>query len=366
MEDEPDDLRQFCRDLPDVFSSRGLQADLYPCDTFEEAERMATSPLYRFDLIISDTYRGPIENLDADALHLVEIYRGGRFCPLVLYSSGVRPPDLVEGPFLRWADKGRLGDIERAIREILDSRVPQMARQLHDELDGVSGTYLWGFLEAKWDRLNRPSPLGPIVMERMIRRRAAIQLGDIGPASGAMDTVERAGAEYYIYPPLNDDSFNLGDVLRHKERSNDLRVIMTPHCHLVRQPGQMQPRADHVLTLKVEATASVLGEKLDKAKALDRESRHKKLRVWSRSPAQTGQTPEGRHWYLPGFLDIPHAFCDFLQAESLSYETVCGQYDRIATLAPPFAEALQSCFTGFYASVGIPAVKPESIESMLE
>jgi len=203
VEDEPDDLRQYERDFPEVFRSRDIEADIHSCEDFEEAFARISSPLYRYDLVVSDTYRGFPKDRDPQVLRMVAKYRGSRFCPLVIYSSGVKPPDLQEGPFVVWADKSRSGDIERAINQLLDTHIPQLARQLHEDLERHAGSYLWSFLEEKWDQLNDPSPLNAVVLERMVRRRAAIQIGDIDPSSGTAALVERHAPEYYVYPALD-------------------------------------------------------------------------------------------------------------------------------------------------------------------
>lgn len=364
VEDEPDDLEQYVRDFPAVFESRGINADIHPCEDFEEAFANASNPLHRYDLIVSDTYRGDHRNQDAQVVQMLNMYRGTRFCPLVIYSSGVKP-DVRESAFVVWADKGTSGDIERAINQLLDTNVPQLARKLHDDLERTAGSYLWSFLEEQWSQLNQPSQLDVQVLERMIRRRAAIQIGDIDPESEMSGMLERHAPEYYIYPAFEQQHYNLGDVLRSKQDTGNWHVILTPHCHLFKQPSQKKPRAEHVLLVRAIEARQVLGKKLDNAQAQEPEKRTKKLGAWARSPAQTGGKPEGRHWYLPSFLDIPHLFCDFLQVESVAYETVVHDFDRIATLTSPYAEALQSCFSGFYASVGISTISSVSIESML-
>ena len=366
VEDHPDDLRQFERDFPGVFFSCGVEADIHPCQDFEVAFTRTSSPVFRYDLIVSDTYSGPHKNRDAHVvLQMIAKYRGSRFCPLVIYSNGVMPPDLREGPFVVWASKSKSGDIERAIKQLLDTNIPQLARQLHDDLERTAGSYLWSFLEANWGRLNDPSPLSAGVLERMVRRRAATQLSDIDPASGTAGFAERQAPEYYVYPAFEQPSFNLGDLLRSRQDVADWRVILTPHCHLFKQQGQDKPKADYALLVKLIRAEEVLGEKLGRAKVEAAPKRKKTLGLWARSPSQTARPPEGRHWYVPGFLDIPHSFCDFLQVASVPYETLENDFQRIATLTSPYAEALQSCFAGFYASVGIPTMQTESIESLL-
>ncbi len=133
------------------------------------------------------------------------------------------------------------------------------------------------------------------------------------------------------------------------------------------QPGQDRPRADYVLTVKTVLASEVLGDKIANTKALPLQAqRSKKLGQWSRLPAQTDGKPEGRHWYLPGFLEIPYLYCDFLQMESIPYDDVGRDFDPIATLVAPYAEALQASFIGFYGSVGIPDLEIASIENMLD
>src|SRR5258708_1731898 len=132
MEDEPVDLKAYKESIPVVFHQNHIDVTLHLCERFEEALELADNPLLRYDMIISDTYKGPTNNADAEVLKLVAAYRGSRFCPLVIYSSGVKPADLKESPFVVWADKAKGGDdIGRAITEVLKTGVPQIARKLH-------------------------------------------------------------------------------------------------------------------------------------------------------------------------------------------------------------------------------------------
>lgn len=365
VEDDQEALKQYIRDFPEVFSSRGIKADIDSCDSFDDAFVRISSPLYRYDLVISDTYKGPPRNGNAEVLGMVNRYRGSRFCPLVIYSSGVKPPTLQEGAFLVWADKSKSGDIERAMNQILDTHVPQLARQLHEDLEQSTGSYLWTFLEQKWPQLNASSPLGPSVLERIVRRRAAIQIGNVNPSSGTAAVATRHASEYYVYPAFEKPHYNLGNVLCSRNDNTDWRVILTPHCHLRQQSNQAEPRSDHVLLVKAIKAEIVLGNNFDNAKAKEGPKKQKILGRWAQSPARIEGQPEGRHWYLPGFLDIPHSFCDFQQVESVSYTEVKADFDVIATLISPYAEAMQSCFVGFYASVGLDEINTESIRSLL-
>ena len=365
VEDDPEDLAQFCRDLPGFFESLDHPSDIYPMDSFDDGLQAARNPLTRYDLVISDTYRGDHQDQDAAVMQMIEEYRNGIFCPLIVMSSGVCPADFNATPFVRWASKDTVDDLNNQIREMLQIGIPQTARKLHNELDNIAGQFLWGFIDANWSELEASAAADDRLIERIVRRRAAIALSDLIPSEyAALDS--RYGLEYYVYPALDHAYFSLGDILRHNQSDSDFRVIMTPHCHLIPQSNQPQPRADHVLTVRTVPVSEVLAQKIDNAKTNNQQQKDTKLRRWAQSPAQTGRQPAGRHWYLPKFLDIPHLYCDFLQVESLPLTQLNANYHRIATLLPPYAEALQECFSSFYGSVGIPGIDPKAIRDMID
>lgn len=367
VEDNADDYAQLVRDLPEVFESQDLEVDIDPKNTFDEGLAAAKSPLTRYDMVISDTYRGEHKDRDAAVLTMIREYRSEKkFCPLIVISSGVRPAEFPVTPFVKWSSKDSASELEGQIQAMLLTGIPQTARKLHDELDNQAGKFLWGFLEENWAELSTTAEIDSDLIERLVRRRAAITLSDLIPSEYAA-LGSRYGLEYYVYPALEHDYYSLGDVLVDKKSGQDYRVIGTPHCHLFQQAGQDSPRAEHVLTIRTVPASKVLGEeKINHARAAEETNKNKKLLKWAQSPAQTERKPTGRHWYLPKFLEIPHLYCDFLQVESIEYDTLKDTYRRIATLLPPYAEAFQECFSSFYGSVGIPTIEPKAIRDIID
>jgi hypothetical protein len=363
VEDDPEYMALLKRSLPEVFNQRQLEATLHEAATFEVANTMIDDPSRRFDLILSDTFRGEHKYHDVAVMAMIAKYKAGRFSPLVVFSASPRPQELTLQPFVMWADKAEPKGIDTAIGKMLDTGVPQIARTLHDELDKLAGTYLWGFLDANWDRLVAGQLIDRDSLERLIRRRAALQLAEITYTPGGWQHLtEVNGHEVYVYPPVNQVRYSLGEVIRKRTDSNDIRVILTPHCYLNILGEQTVPRADFVVTVKTRPVASVLGEKLNNARTAGQDTLLKKIQTWINPPSheQVGK-PEGRYWYLPKFLDIPHLYCDFLQLESLPYAQLEADYEELAVLTPPFAESLQACYGAFHGSVGIPPIKPASV-----
>lgn len=364
VEDDPVDYKQYLQVINEYFSKEGITINIDPHKTFKSGIQAVNNPHLRYDLVISDTYLGPPKNRNAPVLRMVNEYReNNKFCPLIIISSGSCPDKLDTSAFVQWVEKTHQEYLISALDKVLGLRIPQLARSLHVDIDKAAGSYLWGFLEKNWDKLETKSPIGAEQLERIIRSRAALIIGNLKPEGENYSAIsERYGLEYYIYPSLEQRHFSLGDILRNKADENDFRVILTPHCHLVGP----KPKASHVLTVETVSKKEAIGKDFNKAMNLDGEKKNKKLREFARSPIDSFGKPAGRYWYLPKFLEIPHLYCDFLKTESIEHEELFSKFDRIATLASPFTEALQQCFSRFYGSVGIPEISPESIKDLLD
>jgi len=355
VDDDLDSLRLLEESLPKEVA--GAEIRWEGCGTFEEAFQLIEDR--RYDVVVSDIYRDrtsahkDLVTGDPQGRTVLEEIRARRFCPVLLFTDGTFPERIKEGPFVKLADKsvGNKQIIEK-LEELLSTGIPELAHRLHDELDSSSGSYLWTFLDDNWTSLEASGLAAPAVLDRLVHRRAAVQFGRL---QETVDGVEERpmieGAEFYLRPRIARE-LRLGQIVEH---AGEYRVILTPHCHLVVQPGQSVPRADYVLTAKT-VTARSLFERLP-LKGRNDAGRADDLRRRIQSPAGFGQ-PSGRYWFLPGFLSMPHLYVDLLQLESLGTKAALEDWETFAVLDVPFAEALQSSFVRFYSAVGLPMLDP--------
>lgn len=365
VEDDRENLALLRQTLPSSLLGYSLVWD--PCDDFDEAVRRLN--LRRYDLVVTDVYRDRpgtargAQTTDDRAKDVVAEIRSKRFCPIIAFTAASRPESIKEGPFVQFADKSvGNSDIVAKLEGILGTGIPGIARRIHDEIDRATGSYLWEFLEEQWQRLKETGLTVEATLERVVRRRAALQIGrlrDAGGSTAEITSVE--GAEFYICPPITMGEFRLGEIVKKKD-TDEYRVILTPHCHLVIQPEAKTPRAEFVLTVKTVAAKGLIEKQ--PSPGGNEQKQIEALRRWVQSPAQLGQ-PSGRYWFLPGFLDMPDLYCDCLQIESLSLETLQQDFDRFAVLDAPFAEGLQACFTGFYSAVGLASLTPERFKRLI-
>jgi DNA-binding NarL/FixJ family response regulator len=357
VDDEPGVLKQLVETLPTKLDGFDLVWD--PCESFEEG--LARLESRRYDVVVTDmAFRGkPGAPPDFRGIKTIEQIRGKRFCPIVAYSSRTKPEGLFEGVFLRFADKARGNDdIIAKLREVLASGVPAIARRLHDELDGVGGHYLWEFLTKRWDELGKIGSTTPEALERLLRRRAAIQLARLEQGSEIDDV---GASEFYIHPKISGEELRLGEILKRKG-SAEYRVVLTPHCHLKIQAGEKEPRAEFVLTVRTMPAQDEILKVWDKKKSQfnlkNADGVEDAARRLIGSPPDLG-TPKGRFWFLPRFLEMPDLYCDFMQIESLPLAAIQSDFEAVGVLDTPFAEALQARFAEFYSAVGTANLRPK-------
>ncbi len=344
-----DDDKTFREQIPQLVGDQidDTQVEWVVCDSFDVGlEKLSNS---RFDAVISDLFQGKIQEQNAAGLKIVEAIRGKQFCPIVLVSAGKKPDSLEPSAFVEFVSKAAVS-YEEKIQNVL-KQLPLVVRKLHNEIDSHGGSYVWSHLDKVWDKLKDLVSTDPHLLERLIRRRLAIQISRILDDS-EIETVK--GLEFYLYPPISkDEQYRLGDVLRHQTNRADFRVVLTPHCQLTVQADEKNPKADFVLTVKALDAPTIVSKWNTKPSKFEDGPEFDSLRKIVKPNPDIGK-PDGRYWFLPNFLDIPNSYCDFLQVESLSMGDLRTKFDRIATLDTPFAESLQSCFAGFYSSVGTP------------
>jgi CheY-like chemotaxis protein len=351
VDDDQESLDLLSRTLPDTIAGETIRWE--PCATFDEAFQRIEER--RFDIVVTDVYRDQegVEKLpatgDPRGTGLLTEIRQRRFSPVLFITDGTFPPDYHDGPFLKLADKSDDAAIQRKMSELIETGLPTLAHALHDELDRTSGSYLWNFLDENWEALEAGGLTERDVLDRLLHRRASVQLGRLDDADGV--PIERPvveGAEFYLAPSIAS-SLRLGEIVH---QGDEYRVVLTPHCHLVVQPGDAEPRADFVLTALAVPWSEAFDKYPLKGTAKEREG---DLRRRIQSPSGLGK-PNGRYWFLPGFLGLDHRFVDFMQIRSLSREELTGGWTTFAVLDVPFAEAMQSCFVHFYSAVGLPGL----------
>lgn len=362
IDDDEESLDLLVQTLPSELDGHVIMWT--PCNTFDEALDLLRR--WRFDLVATDIYRDSsgVQKTPATSeprvFDVIETIRSIRFTPIVAFTDGAFPEELEEGPFLKTADKSSGNEaILSKLSALIATGVPTIAQELHDQLDRVGGSYIWEFLEDNWSALSAAGLTEEHTLDRLIRRRTSIELGRRQATDGGEVTVVE-GAEFYLYPPLSSD-IRLGTILMRKS-DGEYGAVLTPHCHLIQQPGTDVPRAEYVLVARTVEASTLFEDHPFRGNEANRRDR---LRRRLLSPPELGR-PSGRYWFLPSLLTMSDRYVDFVQLDSVLYEDIGNIYEAFAVLDAPFAEAMQSCFVGFYSAVGLPNLDPDRFSSLIQ
>ncbi len=179
IDDSEDDLdgllERLSEEVPEQIAE--YQLDFEGCVGFDEGLRKLKDK--RYDIVMTDFYvnRGEATQ-EPKGTNVVEAIQGIRFCPVVVFSSGSKHESIQENAFVRFPDRsGGTAEIVQCLEEVLGTGIPTIANKLHEELDAAGSKYLWEFLKENWDSLKKNGIAELPVLERLIRRRASIQIG---------------------------------------------------------------------------------------------------------------------------------------------------------------------------------------------
>lgn len=318
-------------------------------------------------------------DLGAEIFHEI---RAARFVPIVFYTA---LPQLVahlvtpDAPFVALVSKyarDPFDELDERLREIFDSKLPVIYRALHEHVEGVVRDFMIQFVERHWSELSSPPRKGDLA--HLLLRRLALSLGAGGAVleeqlegTGGVDLVADKvhPMRFYVTPPVGPCT--TGDLLRGPTISpptyaptsdprgespgtgNTWYVVLTPACDLVAQ----RRKADYLvlaecvlLTTLDEHKAWVSQQAVDPG-APAAEAAEKKLKSLLMNNPQGRQ--KDRLVYLPAAWAIPDMFVDLQRVVHLPFERL-DDYERVATLDSPYAEALVEQFGRYLGRLGTP------------
>jgi len=354
----------------DVFASRRLNIN----DIAEIDQALNLIHERKADLVILDVYRGTARRGGEQAgIRVLESIKRSGFVAVVLYTALPEGLDGQQSSFVRLVGKDA-GGLERLKTEITDLfriRVPQVHRAIVNHLDRALCSYMWEFVQARWNEFS--SLVDKPEFLRLVVQRLAMTFSREGidqmtaevygtTATGqppSADTVHPA--EYYIKPPIGNDPA-LGDIrLRQSGGNTEFLVVLWPTCDMVSSGGRT-PKTDCVLC----ARAFLVKDATEVAEWITSPSntKQKQKRV-ERLVKNTREESPDRYHFLPGVWDIPDLLVDFQKLEHLPLSHVKALACP-ATLASPFAESIGSRFQRYISRVGTPDLNVSDVVAQIK
>lgn len=323
-----------------------------------------------FDILVLDIRNESIDTPSDEAgIEVFDEIRRCRFIPIIFYTALPHASAHIDNPpFVQTVPKraDEIDGLGRAVEKVINSGLPRLLRSVSDHLANVERDFMADFVEHHWsDLADRKEDVAYLLSRRLAvsfeegAESLAQGLGQV-LGTGSADAVHPT--RYFVQPPSS--GYRMGDLLAapgSREEDADTgvsHVILTPSCDLVPRSGGM--KAERVI--------------LAECRSLDSFEEYRK---WKRSPSNNSRTvlenllksrPKGqedRYFYLPAAWNVPDVVADFQSVSSIATDQL-EDYEKVASLDSPFAEALSQRFNRYMGRVGTPDLDIGSVVRRLQ
>lgn len=352
---QADEIKEMIEGTRVLGEQNPIEAEI--CETFSDAWPVLDHK--RIDLIVLDLKD---DERDTDSTELLagervfEVIKQKEFLPVIFYTGYAHKVAHLANPFVKVLRREGADRIRDAIKEIFDTKIPQLLRHLEEE----KRSYMWDTL------LNHNHVLQGVDREEaafLLARRFANVLESSSvrrflsssDASGEIDTARIHPVEMYIYPPIEPDLLT-GDIIKYSSEANaDYWVVLTPSCDLVGS----RAKAEQVLLARCTEFKDS-----DEARAFAENQTNKTKREVENLIKNRGSArQELRYHFLPATSFLPGLLVDFQNLIQLPFENDGEdlKQSRVCSLDNPFAEALSAQFIRYYSRLGTPDLDVDKV-----
>ncbi len=317
--------------------------------------------LYQIDLVILDLRQGsrsPQMGEEEAGEKAHKAIRAYRFVP-VIYWTNFPLPESHNPPWVYAVRKSEgTAALEEAIMAVMRSRLPELSRLLSDHLRDVERSVLNAWADSSVPQVPKPgSDLAEIAYYLLRRLGRSLEREQVGSLIQKLDPNWRDDVahplQYYLRPPVGDLPMT-GDIFVSRRTTGHLpeyAVLLTPTCAMVHGKASRYLFARCIRVIEHEIVQKIAEHEGNLGKHNQHRKRLEELIAGKHE----------RYYFLPEALGIPALLVDFENLVHMTPEEVERDWERIAALDSPYAEALVSRFTRFYLRIGTPDLDAEAI-----
>jgi len=332
----------------------------------------------RFDLVILDLRVGsPSDNqLEEEAgAKILQDIKQRIFIPVIFHTGLAHLAEHLRSNLVDVITKEDLDQLLDAIKKMFKTKLPYINKALTRHVEEVQRRYMWDFVEKHLSDFSKSDNEGELAY--LLARRLALSLSvnnirelktELGGLVGKVLTEENNQNEslshahpvaYYICPVISKNH-RTGDIYKYEGKS--FYVLLTPSCDLIVRNNN-RCKADEVLLAKC-APLTQQQEYIDWNKSSDNQKKIQDLKSLMTNGKGSGRQDDRFH-FLPGvqLLNIPDLVIDLQGLHNTSYVdfTESKNWERIASLDRPYAEALSAKLTRYFGRIGTPDLNTDAI-----
>lgn len=322
----------------------------------EETFDLGINRISDFHIVILDLYKGKAgDEGEAAGIKLLESIQKKLFIPVIFYSGTTAKVNNLKSQVIGIATKGDGGiaELKQEIKRLSYHNLPYIRAKIHQHINNKLREYFWEIIQKKKDIFkpdDQDYSLGYLLLRNIGNSLSKKNIINILEDSSINKDEEKVHPmEFYLYPTDKSNEYESGEIITNKNNKT-FYVILTPSCDFIKRKNKGGKRkADNILLAKanpLSTTEAFQKYKNDKDKG---------------PLSELIRSKQERYFFLPGTPFIENMVVDFQDKIMVKYEDLCSNYNRIAKLDSPFAEAMTTRFIRYYNRVGYPDIDVDYI-----
>ncbi len=317
---------------------------------------VAVEKIIDFHIVILDLYKGKVgSDGEAAGNKVLESIQEKIFIPVIFYSAATDKVSDLKSQVIGIATKGDGGieELKQEIKRLSDHNLPYIRERIHEHIDKKLRNYFWEIIQNKKDIFKPESQdysLGYLLLRNIGNSLSKKNIVDILEDPDIKKDEEKVHPmEFYLYPTDGSNEYESGEIIK---QGKEFYVILTPSCDFIPRKGGKR-KAEKVLLAKANPlTSTPAFNKYSGDKSKNNKNELSDLIRSEKYP---------RYFFLPGTPFLENLVVDFQDKLMVEYEDLHSNYQRIAKLDSPFAEAMVTKFISYYNRVGYPDIDVDYI-----
>jgi len=367
IDDDPVITKQIV-DFFDGTEIEGYKIFVKTENDFEKGNKL----LQEEDYDILDLYRGNAseQNQDRIGKEILESIKSTVPIAVIFYTGLTKYVEDDTSDMVRAISKtssNGLKDLQNELEGLIKTGLPLIRKRITTHAHNIIREYYWDVVDNHSDFIKKDKGL----LEYLLVRRLAATLNKEGISkifgkTISTDKIHPLG--FYIYPPAQNDFYEMGDILQ-KNDDHSFHVVLTPSCDLAHQG-----KAEYILLIPVillKETSEY--KKYVECKKKNTEESLKKLPSLKDSLSKLiGSRKTDRFFFLPynEFIGMPNIVLDFQQGFNYKLEKnneyKLPEFKKVAKIDDPFAQDMLAAFIRNKNRPGSPDIDDEHIITLID
>lgn len=317
--------------------------------------------IHDFHMVILDLYKGKAgDEGETAGIQLLDLIQKNMFIPVIFYSGTTAKVNDFRSQVIGIATKGDGGiaELKQEIKRLSDHNLPYIREKIHQHINNKLRDYFWVIIQKKKDIFkpeDQDYSLGYLLLRNIGNSLSKKNIINILEDLSINKNEEKVHPmEFYLYPTDNSNEYESGEIITNIH-DKVFYVILTPSCDFIQRKNKGGKRkADNILLAKANPLSTT-------------EPFQKYKKNKDKGPlSELIRSKNERYFFLPGTPFLQNMVVDFQNKIMVNYEDLRLNYERIAKLDSPFAEAMATRFIRYYNRVGFPDIDVDYILNHLD